>query len=195
MQWPSPFLLTTKPSIEARHLNCAINFEFDICPYMPIFFIRKAFPMKNLDHGDKSVCHASAIRKAARRLSQMYDTALAPAGLTITQYGLLTELVKRGETAPTVTELAEAMVMDRSGLGHTLGPLERDGYIVLAVNAGDARSRHVVLTTRGKALQAKASKLWLQAQKKFAEVVGRDEAKKLQDIFLSIAHDDRLGSV
>ena len=151
--------------------------------------------MKNLDHGDKSVCHASAIRKAARRLSQMYDTALAPAGLTITQHGLLTELLKRGETAPTVTELAEAMVMERSGLGHTLTPLERDGYIVLAVNAGDARSRHVVLTVKGKALQAKASKLWLQAQKKFAEVVGRDEAKKLQEIFLSIAHDDRLGSV
>lgn len=104
-------------------------------------------------------------------------------------------MLKRGEAAPTVTELAEAMVMERSGLGHTLTPLERDGYIVLAVNAGDARSRHVVLTARGKALQVRASKLWLQAQKKFAEVVGREEAKKLQDIFLSIAHDDRLGSV
>jgi DNA-binding MarR family transcriptional regulator len=163
--------------------------------YAYIVHRKGLFSMKNLKHGDKSICHASAIRKAARRLSQMYDAALAPAGLTITQYGLLTELLKRGEAAPTVTGLAEAMVMDRSGLGHTLGPLERDGYIVLAVNAGDARSRHVVLTAKGKALQAKASKLWLQAQRKFAEVVGRDEAKKLQDIFLSIAHDDRLGSV
>ena len=167
------------------------NLDISICLYMPILFIRKAFPM-NLNHGDKSVCHAMALRKASRRLSQMYDAALAPVGLTITQYGLLTEVLKRGEKAPTVTELAAAMVMERSGLGHTLGPLERDGYIVLWVNAEDARSRHVVLTVRGKTLQAKASKLWLQAQSKFAEVVGSNEAKKLQETFLSIAHDDRL---
>jgi DNA-binding MarR family transcriptional regulator len=167
------------------------NLDLSICLYMPILFIRKAFSM-NLNHGDKSVCHAMALRKASRRLSQMYDAALAPVGLTITQYGLLTEVLKRGEKAPTVTELAAAMVMERSGLGHTLGPLERDGYIVLVVNAEDARSRHVVLTVRGKTLQAKASKLWLQAQNKFAEVVGSNEAKKLQETFLSIAHDDRL---
>src|ERR1700744_6517710 len=95
-------------------------FQCHACPYMPILFTRKAFSMKKLDHGDKSVCHASAIRKAARRLSQMYDTALAPAGLTITQYGLLTELLRRGETAPTVTGLAEAMAMGRSGVGQSL---------------------------------------------------------------------------
>src|ERR1700746_1373961 len=99
----------------------------------------------------KPACIAAALRKASRRITQFYDTALAPAGLTVTQYSLLTELARRGKRVPTVTELAGAMVMDRSGLGHTLGPLERDGYIVLAVNAGDARSGHVMLTTRGKA--------------------------------------------
>jgi hypothetical protein len=49
-----------------------------------------------------------------------------------------------------------------------------------------------VLTVRGKALQAKAAKLWLQAQRKFGDVIGSSEAKKLQDTLLSIAHDDRL---
>jgi DNA-binding MarR family transcriptional regulator len=151
--------------------------------------------MAKMNHGDRSVCHASALRKASRRLSQLYDTALAPAGLTITQYGLLTEVLRRGDKAPTVTELAAAMVMERTGLGHTLNPLERDGYIAMVVNAEDARSRHVVLTVRGKALQAKATKLWLQAQKKFGDVVGSDEAKELQATLLSIAHDDRLETI
>jgi DNA-binding MarR family transcriptional regulator len=151
--------------------------------------------MIKVNHGDKSACHASALRKASRRISQLYDTALAPAGLTITQYGLLTEVLRRGDSAPTVTELAGAMVMERSGLGHTLNPLERDGYIALAVNPEDARSRHVVLTVRGKALQAKAAKLWAQAQRKFAEVIGSSEIKELQETLLSIAHDDRLDAV
>src|SRR5258708_24214400 len=116
--------------------------------------------MTNPKHGDNSICSATALRKASRRLTMLYDAALAPAGLTVTQYSLLTELVRRGENAPTVTELAEAMVMDRSGLGHTLGPLERDGLIALAVDSRDARARNVVLTVRGQALHKHATAFW-----------------------------------
>jgi DNA-binding MarR family transcriptional regulator len=148
--------------------------------------------MTDPKHGDNSICSATALRKASRRLTMLYDAALAPAGLTVTQYALLTELVRRAEQAPTVTELAEAMVMDRSGLGHTLGPLERDGFIALAVNGKDARSRHVVLTVRGKALQKKAHALWVKAQKQFTDAIGAREVSRLQTALLSIAHDDRL---
>jgi DNA-binding MarR family transcriptional regulator len=148
--------------------------------------------MTNSRHGDDSICSATALRKASRRLTMLYDAALAPAGLTVTQYGLLTELVRRAEQAPTVTELAEAMVMDRSGLSHTLGPLERDGFIALAVNGKDTRSRHVVLTVRGKALQKKACALWEKVQQRFTDAIGAREVSRLQAALLSIAHDDRL---
>ena len=103
-------------------------------------------------HSADSKCTAAALRKASRRITQFYDTALAPVGLTVTQYSLLAELAKRGRTVPTVTELADAMVMDRSGLGHTLGPLQRDGLITLTVDSRDARARNVVLTVKGKVL-------------------------------------------
>jgi DNA-binding MarR family transcriptional regulator len=149
--------------------------------------------MRSDDYGDKCACSATALRKAARRVSQLYDSALAPAGLTVTQFALLTELLRRGDKAPSVTELAAAMVMDRSGLGHTLHPLQRDGLIALAVNDRDARSRQVVLTVRGKARQQKAVALWSRAQRQFAEVVGPGDAAKLQATLLSIAHDERLG--
>jgi DNA-binding MarR family transcriptional regulator len=148
--------------------------------------------MTNPKHGDNCICSATALRKASRRLTMLYDAALAPAGVTVTQLALLTELVRRAEEAPTVTELAEAMVMDRSGLGHTLGPLERDGFIALAVNGKDARSRHVVLTVRGKALQKKAHTFWEKAQKRFTDVTGAREVSRLHATLLSIAHDDRL---
>ena len=144
--------------------------------------------------GDNSICSATALRKASRRLTLLYDSALAPTGLSVTQYGLLTELVRRGDDTPTVTELAEAMVMDRSGLGHTLGPLERDGLVALAVNKRDGRSRHVVLTLRGNALQKKAQTLWARVQRRFTDTIGAREASNLQTILLSIAHDDRLAT-
>jgi DNA-binding MarR family transcriptional regulator len=159
-----------------------------VCAYIPA----EDGLMTNAKHGDKSPCSATALRKASRRVTMLYDAALAPTGLTVTQYALLTELVRWADQAPTVTELAEAMVMDRSGLGHTLGPLERDGLLALAVNGKDARSRHVVLTVRGKALQRKAHALWEKAQQRFSNVVGAQEMARLQATLLSIAHDDRL---
>jgi DNA-binding MarR family transcriptional regulator len=145
-------------------------------------------------HSADSKCTAAALRKASRRITQFYDTALAPVGLTVTQYSLLAELAKRGRIVPTVTELADAMVMDRSGLGHTLGPLERDGLITLAVDSRDARARNVVLTVKGKALQRDATVLWGRAQKRFAEIFGTRQAAELHATLLTIAHDERLNS-
>ncbi|MEO6840174.1 MAG: MarR family winged helix-turn-helix transcriptional regulator [Bradyrhizobium sp.] len=144
------------------------------------------------DHGDLTRCSATALRKATRRVTQLYDDMLQPAGLTVTQYGLMTEILRRGANAPTVTELARAMVMDRSGLGHTLRPLERDGYVVLIQNEEDGRQRGVVLTAAGRTLQKKATFLWEKAQQRFVDVVGRDERASLQTRLLAIAHDQRL---
>jgi DNA-binding MarR family transcriptional regulator len=95
---------------------------------------------------------------------------------------------------PTVTELADAMVMDRSGLGHTLGPLERDGLITLAEDSEDARARNVVLTLKGRALQGQATIFWARAQKQFSDIFGTRQAAEFHSTLLAIAHDERLSS-
>ena len=97
------------------------------------------------------LCNATALRKASRRLSQLYDDALAPSGLRGTQFAILAEVAGRGSDPPTMAELAAALVVDRSALGHNLRPLERDGLVALRTDAQDRRRRHVVLTGRGAA--------------------------------------------
>src|ERR1700716_1246380 len=77
--------------------------------------------------GKGSVCNCTALRKASRRISQLYDAALAPSGLKTTQRAILAQ-IRRSE-ATTVGNLAEALVMDAGALAHTLKPLERDGLI------------------------------------------------------------------
>lgn len=42
-------------------------------------------------------CHGTALRKAARRVTQMYEDALAPTGLRSTQLAILLELTHRAE--------------------------------------------------------------------------------------------------
>ena len=96
-----------------------------------------------------SACTCGSLRKASRRVSQFYDTALAPVGIKSTQYSILSE-VERGSVGTPVTmcELAAAMVMDRSTLGHNLRPLQRDELLSLRLSPDDRRKRYVELTRK-----------------------------------------------
>jgi DNA-binding MarR family transcriptional regulator len=126
---------------------------------------------------DEGVCHCTVLRKAARRVSMLYDHALDSSGLRITQYAILAEL---GRSAPiTITELANAMVMDRNGLGHNLRPLERDGLVRMEPGR-DRRSRVIVMTETGRQRLAKAQPLWRRAQKQFAMAFEAEEIHALR---------------
>jgi DNA-binding MarR family transcriptional regulator len=140
-------------------------------------------------------CFATAARKASRRLSQLYDDAMEPCGLRSTQYAILVQLDARGEEPPTMAVLAEALVIDRSALGHNLRPLERDGFLTLEEGDEDRRRRHVVLTSKGKAKFREAHVLWKTAQKRFVEVYGIKDSETLRASLLSVAYDERLGTL
>ena len=71
-------------------------------------------------------CTCFLLRKLPRRVTQAYDQALAPAGLTITQYSLLAHLA-RGEGA-SVSALAGRMGMERTTLVRNLKPLVAAGW-------------------------------------------------------------------
>ncbi len=68
-------------------------------------------------------CNCTALRKASRRMSQFYDAALAPSGLRSTQFSILADLARRGDTPPTIRELSETLVLDQSTIGQNLRPL------------------------------------------------------------------------
>src|ERR1700676_1448605 len=140
-------------------------------------------------------CNATALRKAQRRLTQLYDKALEDSGLRSTQLTILVELTGRTEQPPTVAELALALVMDRSALGHNLRPLEREGLVVLQEGDADRRLRHVVLTPKGRQKCQEALRRWRIAQDRFEQVFGRSEAAALRATLLRFAHDDRLATL
>ena len=137
-------------------------------------------------------CHATALRKASRRVTALYDETLAPSGLRSTQFAILAELVDRGQSPPTLNQLADLLVLDRSGLGHSLRPLEREGLIRLEISSRDRRSTLVVLTDQGRERYAYAHTLWQKAQDRYASVVGEAQANRLRQHLLEIGYDDQL---
>ena len=142
-----------------------------------------------------SLCNGTALRKASRRLTQLYNAALAPTGLRSTQLSILFELANRSTDPPTLAELADALVTDRSSLGHNLRPLEREGFIALQEGATDRRRRHIVLTSKGKTKCQEALRRWQTAQDRFERVFGRPEAAALRATLLGIAYDERLAAL
>lgn len=129
--------------------------------------------------GEVSQCNCTALRKASRRISQLYDTALAPSGLKTTQRAILAQIGRLERT--TVGELAEALVMDPGALAHTLKPLERDGLIAVAVDPDDRRNRLITLTRRGRTKLAETDALWAKAQRGFEAAFGRADSEALRE--------------
>ena len=140
----------------------------------------------------RSECYGTALRKASRRVTALYDEALAPSGLRSTQFAILAEIVDRDEGPPTLNQLADDLVLDRSGLGHSLRPLEREGLIRLEKNSRDRRSTLVALTDQGRERYAYAFTLWQKAQDRYASVVGEAQANELRQRLLEIGHGDQL---
>jgi DNA-binding MarR family transcriptional regulator len=142
----------------------------------------------------RNACTCGSLRKASRRISQFYDAALAPVGIKSTQYSILSEVDRGSLSGPvTMCELATAMVMDRSTLGHNLKPLERDDLVVLRLSAEDKRKRYVELTAKGRSILRQARRLWQRAEGRFEKLFGKRPAAKLRAELLSIASIDLAG--
>lgn len=133
-------------------------------------------------------CNCTGLRKATRRISQLYDQALAPSGMKITQRAILAQINRSGPT--NVGWLADAMVMDAGALAHTLKPLERSGLIAIEVNPADRRHKLISLTAEGRAKLAETNGLWAKAQSNFEAAFGRAEAESLRALVQLLISDD-----
>jgi DNA-binding MarR family transcriptional regulator len=117
-----------------------------------------------------TACYATALRRADRALSRVYDLALRPANLTTPQFSLLS-LLNRAPHDLTLSELADAQGMDRTTLTRNLAPLAREGYVTVS-SGQDRRQRIARLTPAGRDAFQRAKPLWQQAQARIARERG-----------------------
>lgn len=123
-------------------------------------------------------CHCSVIRKAARHVTQHYDRHLAPAGVTVTQFGILSRLDRYGPM--TVNQLAARLGMDRTTLGRILKPLEREGLVAIAADPDDRRRRALSVTPAARNRLERARPLWWVAQESFEDAYGEAASEDLK---------------
>ena len=113
-----------------------------------------------------STCLCDTLRQTTRAITRMYDDALRPVKLRITQYTVLKYIANAGEAR--VRDLGEAVGLEETTLTRGLKPLEAQGWIQSRTGA-DRRERYVSLTPAGQKLLVKARPLWEEAQTKMRE--------------------------
>jgi DNA-binding MarR family transcriptional regulator len=114
-------------------------------------------------------CACTTLRRAAREVTAVYDAALAPSGLRITQFSILCKLASLGPLP--VTRLAAEAALDRSTMGRNLNPLERRGLVRIEVGNVDQGERVAYLTAAGEAAIEAALPYWRKAQERIAALV------------------------
>lgn len=116
---------------------------------------------------------------ATRKISAIYDTALAPVGITVAQFSVLRTIARQQPVS--LTELGRRLELDRSTMGRNIRVIEKM-ELVSTGKGDDHREAIVSLTEQGAALLNRAAPLWEACQAEIESRIGADRLKTIGEI-------------
>ena len=116
-------------------------------------------------------CIAVRLRLLNRVVTNLYDGALRPLGLKVSQLNILVVTAKLGLARP--AQVCEILQLDASTLSRNVKPLQAHGWLEV-VPEEDARAQPFRLTPQGKRLIEKAVPAWEEAQRRATELLGEE---------------------
>ena len=116
-------------------------------------------------------CHCIELRRASNALTALYDRALAPLGMSLAQYSVLSRIRKLSPC--TVSELAVQLRLERTTVVRNLKPMVDAGWIHDDAHPG-RRDRRLRVTSDGISLLQAAKPLWEKAQKRVEHHLGTE---------------------
>jgi DNA-binding MarR family transcriptional regulator len=121
-------------------------------------------------------CLCSSFRRTSRALTHLYDQALRPVRLRVTQFTILQVLSLTGEVLQ--GRMGEILAMDSTTLTRTLGVMRGCGWI--AERRGeDRRERWLRLSKAGETKLHRATLAWEKVQSRLRKRLGASAWKNL----------------
>ncbi len=84
----------------------------------------------------------------ARQWEYYLNQRLSETGITFPQVTLLATVEQYGDTAPTVSEAAESLLMSHQNVMRLARPLEREGFLEIRKDPADRRALRLHLTRK-----------------------------------------------
>jgi DNA-binding MarR family transcriptional regulator len=116
-------------------------------------------------------CIAVRLRMLNRVVTNLYDDALRPLGLKVSQLNILVVTAKLGLAQP--ARVCDLLRLDASTLSRNVERMRAKGWLEV-VPGEDARTQPFRLTAQGKRLVDKAAPAWEQAQSRARDLLGED---------------------
>lgn len=121
-------------------------------------------------------CIAVRMRMLNRIVTNIYDDALRPLGLKVSQMNILVAAAKMGQARP--AEVCERLHLDVSTLSRNVERMKARGWLEVITDE-DGRAQPFRLTAQGAKLLAKAAPAWKKAQKQAKEILGEGMVDQL----------------
>lgn len=122
-------------------------------------------------------CIAVRMRLLNRVVTNMYDDALRPLGLKVSQLNILVVTARLGLARP--AQVCDLLQLDTSTLSRNVKPLQANGWLEVVPDE-DGRAQPFRLTAEGKRLIEKAAPAWQEAQQQATELLGREGVTQLE---------------
>lgn len=128
-------------------------------------------------------CIAGRIRVLNRVITNLYDDALRPFGMKLSQGNVLAVTAKLGVARP--AQVCEILKLDTSTLSRTVDRMVANGWLEV-VPDDDARSHPFRLTDQGRQLMERIIPAWEKAQVEASQLLGEDVLRMLDAAILRI---------
>jgi DNA-binding MarR family transcriptional regulator len=116
-------------------------------------------------------CIAVRLRLLNRVVTNLYDDALRPLGLKVSQLNILIVTARLGLARP--AHVCDILQLDTSTLSRNVKPLQAHGWLQVVPDE-DGRAQPFRLTPQGKRLIEKAVPAWEEAQRQATELLGSE---------------------
>jgi len=123
-------------------------------------------------------CIAGRLRLLNRVVTNLYDDALRPFGLRLSQGNVLAITAKLGVARP--ADVCDILELDTSTLSRTVDRMVDNGWLEIVPDDADARSQPFRLTAEGRRLMERAFPAWERAQADAKKLLGGDGLKLLE---------------
>ena len=120
-----------------------------------------------------SQCALFDVHRLGRILTGLYNAKMRDVPLSISQYTLVTNIAALQPAR--VTEVASAMLMDRTSVTRLIEPLISRGLLKMEQDTEHRRVRNLTVTVKGRSALQKSELAWQAAQREFHDIVGSEK--------------------